>query len=73
MGLRGGTGRTRTPNQAVMGRHRGLGGLELATKRLSPLAPSIDQRPACRDFVASEVPEEAGLPGVSLYSLQMAN
>jgi hypothetical protein len=30
-----------------------------------PPALSIDQRPACRDFVASEVPEGAGLPGVS--------
>ena len=35
-GLRGGAERTRTSNQAVMSRHRGLGGLELATKRLSP-------------------------------------
>jgi hypothetical protein len=33
--LRGGAERTRTSNQAVMSRHRGLGGLELATKRLS--------------------------------------
>jgi hypothetical protein len=34
-GLRGGAGRPRTSNQAVMSRHRGLGRLELATKRLS--------------------------------------
>jgi hypothetical protein len=34
-GLRGGAERTRTSNQAVMSRHRGLEGLELATKRLS--------------------------------------
>jgi hypothetical protein len=34
-GLRGGAERTRTSNQAVMSRHRGLGGLELPTKRLS--------------------------------------
>ena len=34
-GLCGGAGRTRTSNQAVMSRHRGLGGLELPTKRLS--------------------------------------
>jgi hypothetical protein len=32
---RGGAERTRTSYQAVMSRHRGLGGLELATKRLS--------------------------------------
>jgi hypothetical protein len=32
-----------------------------------PLALSNDQRPACRDFVASEVPEVAGLPGVSPF------
>ena len=35
MGMRGGAERTRTSNQAVMSRHRGLGGLELTTKRLS--------------------------------------
>jgi hypothetical protein len=35
MGMRGGAGRTRTSNQAVMSRHRRLGGLELATKPLS--------------------------------------
>ena len=42
--MRGGPERTRTSNQAVMSRHRGLGGLELPTKRLSAIALDIEQR-----------------------------
>src|SRR6516225_3900670 len=42
--LYGGAERTRTSNQAAMSRHRGLGGLELPTKRLSALALDIEQR-----------------------------
>jgi hypothetical protein len=63
--LRGGAERTRTSNQAIMSRHRRLGGAAIAgweDSNLQPndyqrLALSIDQRPACRNFVHSEVAE----------------